>query len=212
MTNTIPTSPVDGADELLARFNALYLEHAAYMAGCVHQFCHQRVPYDRGLAEEAINDGWMKVYRALPTTLDAHRGWVYTVLMNAARDRVRLALHRRPLHFQPLDRLAPADVGSLPYEEDPADVVERWEDLQAVGVRLNALSARERQVLALRVEGVPYVQIAERLGASARTVRTWVWRARGKLTAPAEEGAARRTDGRSLLRARDEDTAKDKSA
>jgi two-component system, NarL family, nitrate/nitrite response regulator NarL len=46
------------------------------------------------------------------------------------------------------------------------------------------LSARERQVLVLLVEGLTYKQIATRLGVSIDRVKGVIWRVKDKLDAP----------------------------
>lgn len=82
--------------------------------------------------------------------------------------------------------VTPRHVGPPPFDSPHADVVE-------------ALTAREVQVLELLAEGLPNKAIAERLGISDQTVKFHVSSIAGKLGAANRTDAVRRAVRRGLI-------------
>ncbi len=136
---------------------------------------------DPGLAEEVVADVFFEVWRSIEHFAGASRPstWIYGIAhfksASAHRDRSR---HKRA-------SVVPTNVESLHRVADDGDVHDRLaarEDLRNVHRVLSTLPEDQRTVLELAViEGLPYDEIADRLGLPEGTIKTRVSRARGKL-------------------------------
>jgi RNA polymerase sigma-70 factor (ECF subfamily) len=171
-------------DALLARVRAR--DSAALRAlfqryhGRVFHFVLRRLR-DPELAEEVVADVFFEVWRSVEHFRGASRPstWIFGIAhfkaTGAHRDRSR---HKRAA-------VVPTNVESLHRVADDTDAGARLvarEELRIVRRVLAGLPDDQRQVLELAVfEGLPYEEIAHRLGVPAGTVKTRVARARARL-------------------------------
>ena len=140
----------------------------------------RKVLLDGPAAEDALQDVWLSVFRAVPRLADAgaFRAWVYRI----ARDRAAREFRtRRPPH-RPLGEAEPAG--------EPADD-DRFtaEDAARVHAALDELSPDHREVLVLRfVEGMTYDEAARVVGCHVGTVRSRLHYAKAALRGVLERG------------------------
>lgn len=167
-TVTAPAEPA--APSSWDRFEALYRSSRddvfAYVATLLR---------DRATAEDVTALAFERAYRRR-RTFDRHRGeeraWLFGIARNAALDELR---RRRRLATLVTD---PEDV-SEPAAEDHAEVALRRTALQAA---LNGLSAREREIVALKFHaGLSGAQLAQVLGVSESNAGTMLHRVMEKL-------------------------------
>ena len=123
----------------------------------------------RDLAQEAFA-------RSLGRAPDDPRAWVFTVAANLARDEARSAIRRRE-HLT----LVKAERETAPAAPDPEKELERKERAGRARAALEALSARDREVLLLQDAGLSYRQIAEQTGLAVGAIGTTLARARKRL-------------------------------
>lgn len=129
-----------------------------------------RLLKDRGMAEELVQDTFVKVWRGADR-FDPERGsprtWIYSIARNSAIDLKR----RRSARPLDLDDPGPEAFGTVePHEH----LVERLEVRDA----LSGLSEDHRAVLELSYdEGLTQSQIAERLSVPLGTVKTRTYHA-----------------------------------
>lgn len=148
--------------------------------GRVFHFVLRRLR-DPGLAEEVVADVFFEVWRSVDHFAGASRPstWIFGIAhfkaTSAHRDRSRF---KRAA-------VIPTNVESLHRVADGADAGARLiarEELGRVRDALEALPDDQREVLELAVlEGLPYEEIAHRLGVPEGTIKTRVSRARAKL-------------------------------
>jgi RNA polymerase sigma-70 factor (ECF subfamily) len=115
-------------------------------------------------AEDALQDVWLDVFRAVPRLADAgaFRAWLYRI----ARDRAARELRKRRPPHQPLGDVDPPGGRAEP---DPFTA----DDAARVHAALDALAAEHREVLVLRyVEAMTYEEIARVVGCQLGTVRS----------------------------------------
>jgi RNA polymerase sigma-70 factor (ECF subfamily) len=101
------------------------------------------------------------------------RGWLYRVASNLAYNALRD--EGRRLHRQ--EETARQAVVMARGEDDPAELVARTDDKQAVRRALANLSQRQAQLLLLRHAGLSYRELAEALGVAPGSVGTLLARA-----------------------------------
>jgi RNA polymerase sigma-70 factor, ECF subfamily len=123
----------------------------------------------RDLAQEVF-------VRAIGSTPDNPRAWLFTVAANLARDETRLVV-RRKKHLALLKREAAAD----PPRVDPVAMMEASARAHVVRRALDALAERDREVLLLRDAGLSYAEIAAQTGLAVGAVGTTLCRARKRL-------------------------------
>lgn len=131
---------------------------------------------DADLAEDVVQETFLRLEARPPEDDRNLRGWIFTVATNLARDHLRTAQHR--------DRLARSAAARLPAAAppvDPADRVERTEERTRVRAALAALSAKERTALLMREEGFKHREIADAVGTTTKSVGTLIARALGKM-------------------------------
>lgn len=136
---------------------------------------------DRAEAEDAAQDAFIRVYRALagwgPTRIrELHLdAWLATIVVNVARTRGRrrrATTSRESLTF--LDELEHPSAGPA---ETPHASLARHEASDAWAARLLALPERYRAPIVLRhVDGLGYDEIGEALERPAGTVKAQVHR------------------------------------
>lgn len=138
------------------------LRHACRLTGSVE------------MAEDMVQETFLCLYRALArgTTIKNPRAWCLCVL----RREIMRHLRRRQHTFTLLDDLEGMAAGRV--EPDYAGFL--FHDVLRF---FDRLSAREEQVLLLRMESLKYSEIAEYLGISSNSVSTLLARALRKLQA-----------------------------
>lgn len=157
-----------GAD-LDATFEALYQTYGAPLLNYLH-----RLLGGRDEAEEAMQDAFVKAYRALPRlSQDANvRAWLYRIATNTARDRLR---RRRLIQWLPLQD---ADRDDTALDHPAALAVDQAD----VGRALAQLAPVYREPLLLyTVQGYDTAEIALMLGISRSAVKKRLVRAREQL-------------------------------
>lgn len=146
----------------------------------VYWFVQRRLR-DANLAEEVVADVFFEVWRSAANFAGASRPstWIFGIAhfkcVGAHRDRKR---HKRasvvPTNVEALHRVAD--------DHDAAERLESREELRLVQQAIAALPEDQRRVIELAlIEGLPYDEIADRLGVPEGTVKTRVARARARL-------------------------------
>lgn len=123
-------------------------------------------------AEEIALDAFVRLHRRGLDDDANVAGWLYRVVTNDALNAVR---SRRRRHGW-LHRFARAEP-SRPAEADPFDLVAGRDDARSVRAALERLPERQRAALALRAEGLSYVEVASALGIRPGSVGTILARA-----------------------------------
>jgi RNA polymerase sigma-70 factor (ECF subfamily) len=114
-------------------------------------------------AEDALQDVWLDVFRAVSRLADAgaFRAWLYRI----ARDRAWRELRKRRPPYQPLEEADSID--------GRAEAHFTAEDVERIHTALNELTAEHREVLVLRyIEDMAYEEIARVVGCQVGTVRS----------------------------------------
>jgi len=138
-----------------------------------------RVLGDRGLAEEATQQAFLKAWRAAES-LDEGREmgpWLATI----AR-RVAIDVHRREARHQAyeLESVAQADPALVTEPQSAEALYDVWEVRRAVA----ELPPDEQEIVRLQhFEGLTHAQIAERLKLAPGTVKSRSFRAHKRLAA-----------------------------
>jgi len=154
-----------------AAFDALYAATSAKLFGvCL------RVLRDRGEAEEAVQDVFVRVWTKADTfavSALSPMSWLVAIARNRSIDRLR---QRRPT--EDIDAAAGVAAG----EPDP----ERRAELSSEGARIDDCMGeleppRASAVRAAYVEGASYAELAVRHGVPLNTMRTWLRRSLLKL-------------------------------
>jgi RNA polymerase sigma-70 factor (ECF subfamily) len=161
-------------DPLVARFEGLrerLLGTAWFVAG------------NRDDAREAVQEAFLRCWRNRDDAREARDldAWIFTVLLNTARDFRRRRTVRRA------DALPEEDAMPAQVSHDPARRAEAREDLARVRDAIRELPETEREVFLLRQNGdLPYERIADTLGIPVNTAKTRMRRALLRLRAAIE--------------------------
>ena len=146
-----------------AAFDAIFEGHRArVLALCL------RLTRDRGLAEDALQETFLDVYRGLPTFRGDARlsTWIYRI---ALRTALRLRARRPEVAA---DREPAA-------AHDPRAALDARDRCRRVEDALAALPAEQRTVVCLfAVDGLGHAEIAEILGVPEGTVKSRLFRGR----------------------------------
>jgi RNA polymerase sigma factor (sigma-70 family) len=158
----------------------LFRRHADWLV----RVTRHRLRCSQALAEDACAHAWLQLCRTQPERTENIAGWLRVVALHEGLRLLRLA-GREPLT---------ADVGRQEHGAEggrqPVPVEERVEapvDVELAAEAREALRAlaglrwRRRRVLALRVAGYSYREIAERLGVTYTNVNRHVTEGRGEL-------------------------------
>ena len=143
---------------------------------------------DRADAEEAVQDAFVKAYRALGRFRDGapFRPWLLRIVANEARNRRRAAGRRGALPLRAVAAVAPGDAAPSP-EATVLSIERRGELLDA----LARLDERDRDVLVHRyLLELDEQETAEALGVRRGTVKSRTSRALERLRAVLGEVAA----------------------
>ena len=138
----------------------------------------------REAADDVVQEAFLALYRDLRAgkLIRDPRSWTF----GAVRNQIRKRSH---VHFQHSEDLVPIEI------LDRFAAVPHWPDVEAasgeeVEVPLTVLTAREREVVLLRLQSFKYREIARQLGNSEKAVATLLARALGKLRQAADRRAA----------------------
>jgi RNA polymerase sigma factor (sigma-70 family) len=138
-----------------------------------------RVLGNRGLAEEATQQTFVKAWRAAGS-LDENRDmgpWLATIARRVAIDVHRSEAHRSA---DPIESVAPGDPALVSWPESAEAVCDVWEARRAV----TELPQDEQEIVRMQhFEGLTHTQIAERLKLPAGTVKSRSFRAHTRLAA-----------------------------
>lgn len=140
---------------------------------------------DEQLAEEAVQEGWIKAWKGLPDYRgdSAVQTWLFTIV---AREVLNLRRRRRPV---PVDfaLLEPLPAKRAESGDPPQSLLdtELWKSLQ---LALSELPWRQRASWHLReMEGLSYTEIARVLDTTPTVVRGQLHRARQALAIRMEQ-------------------------
>lgn len=153
------------ADELERLYQTMYQS--------VVRFLYRKV-WDQDRAEDLAQEVFI---RAMAHRPEKPRAWIFAVASNLARDEARAAVRRKKhltlLTNDPVTLARPATSAE--------DTVEQEEELAQVQSALDALSARDKEVLLLWDAGLSYQEIAQQTGLALGAVGTTLARARRRL-------------------------------
>jgi RNA polymerase sigma-70 factor (ECF subfamily) len=130
---------------------------------------------DPDLAEDVVQETFIRLAERPPTDPTGIRAWLFTVATNLARDALKIGSRRRRLLVENGGLLRPPD------PTPAAEALEREESRARVRRALAALSEKERLLLLMREEGFKHREIAEAVGTTTGSVGTLVARALAKL-------------------------------
>lgn len=128
------------------------------------------------LAEDVVQDVFVRLADRPPARYDNLRGWLFRVATTTAIDSLRSSRRRLRLARERPERLPMADA-----PPDAAAAVERSEVRRRVREALMQLAERERAVLLMREEGFAHHEIAQAVGTTTKSVGTMIARALEKL-------------------------------
>jgi RNA polymerase sigma factor (sigma-70 family) len=176
-------------DELLAeRFEAhrAHLRAVAYrMLGSVTE------------ADDAVQEGWLRLHRADTGEVENLGGWLTTVVARVCLDMLRARTARReaPLDAPDLPDAMVEDVGHPEHEALLADSVG-----QALLVVLDTLAPAERLAFVLHdIFAVPFDEVASILGRTPTAARQLASRGRRRVQVPGASLDADRTAQRRVV-------------
>lgn len=146
-------------------------------------------------AEEVVQDAWISVYRNLPKfeKRSSITTWVYTIVCNAARTRLRKDSRLVPLHEDlqadtgmPAGRFNADGAWTTPPPQwdidSPEQLLEEEQLQDCIEKTTEALPEQQRLVFTLReVEQQPAEDVCNILGVSDSNLRVLLHRARMKL-------------------------------
>jgi RNA polymerase sigma-70 factor (ECF subfamily) len=164
--NTAVVVGLDPADEAWVR--AAFLAHGREL----YHFAVRSLG-DRGLAEEAVQDTFVRAWRAadrFDETVGSLRTWLFAIIRNVVIDMSRARAVRPPLASE-----GPGD-GPLVWGERSDEDFERLLGAWQVEEAIRRLSEDHRIALvAVHYEGRSYQEVASRLGVPAGTVKSRVY-------------------------------------
>jgi RNA polymerase sigma-70 factor (ECF subfamily) len=150
----------------VSAFEALYDRHAARALRVARRLCS-----DRELANEAVQDAFLSIWRGRSRYNPAHgsfASWSMTVVRNRAIDLIRKeasGVSRTALDDDLLATLADGTAGT-------ADLANRRAQVELVRERLDELPDAQREALVLSFYGgLSHGQIAQRLSLPVGTVK-----------------------------------------
>jgi len=143
-------------------FELLFLEHWPRVYGVL-----VRLVGDPAEAEDLALETFWQLYQRPPEQRGSLGGWLYRVATNLGYNALRAAQRRQRYE-------ATAGPAAPP---EPPEAAERAETRRRVRAVLDALPARDAQLLLLRHSGFAYKEIAAALGVAPTSVGTLLARA-----------------------------------
>lgn len=135
-----------------------------------------RILQDSHLAQDAVQESWLRLNRARPDTTDAEK-LRHLLLVTVRHTALNMRRSRRAEPAEDAVFAALPDAGPLPQEK-----LERSETVRCLLAAMQALEETDRAILQLQYgQGMTGEQIAAALGLHAATVRQRSRRARQKL-------------------------------
>lgn len=138
---------------------------------------------DSRLAEEAVQEIFLRVYRSLHR-FDGNRRfftWMFTLAVNHLRSSLRSRRWRRDNTLLSFDDSIREQSFDDKNPDPEADLIKK-EAIRAVHGALQILPVKYREVFVLReIEEIPLKDTAMILGVPENTVKTWTRRSREKL-------------------------------
>ena len=162
-----------------AAFATLYEQTSSHLLGVV-----LRIQRDRAQAEDILQEVYVNVWRAAQS-FDAAQSQPLTWLSSIARNRAIDSLRRT----QTQPQFKPTSSGNDEEDNDvydtvaddapgPLDLLSRASDARALSSCMQALSAQQRQSVALAFfDGLSHAEVAEQMRQPLGTVKSWVRRA-----------------------------------
>lgn len=142
-----------------------------------------RIVRDRGLAEDVLHDAFVSIW-SRAASFDAGRGegrgWIFSVVRNAALNRVRAG--ERSVALDDDAAAAVDDAAALASYRSAADPHELRSDLGRLERCLQGLEPARRDCIVFAyVDGCSHAEIAQRTGNALGTVKSWIQRSLGSL-------------------------------
>jgi RNA polymerase sigma-70 factor, ECF subfamily len=134
-------------------------------------------------AEDIVQHGFLRLYLELERggIIQSTRSWIYRVVRNLALDHLRRCQTREAYDHEWEE--------AQNFRHVNAPTIERTLiDREAMAHALTRLSARERECLLLRTEGLTYAEISDVLSVSVQAVGVYLTRGLRKLSREAEAG------------------------
>ena len=131
---------------------------------------------DTDLAEDALQETFVRLADRPPADDRNLRAWLFTVATRIVRDAWRAGRRHRELLDEAPERAPMGDVG-----DDPVTRLSRNERRRIVRAALDRLEEKERTVLLMREEGFAHREIAQAVGTTTGSVGTMIARALRKL-------------------------------
>jgi len=142
---------------------------------------------DHQLAEEIVQDGFVKVFQKIHQIQDGTKlkSWLMSVVLNQCRTKMRTKRFRFPfLPFDPLDR--EVETGE---SETPEDLYMKMIDSEELSWYIHSLDHRDREVIILfYYHECSIEEIVEVTNMKSSTVKSRLRRARMKLRSEIEKG------------------------
>jgi RNA polymerase sigma-70 factor (ECF subfamily) len=130
---------------------------------------------DPDLAEDLVQDSFVRLAERPPADPAQARTWLYTTATRLAIDAARQRRRRAGLLL-----LGGAGVAPTPLP-DPAEVAESGDLARRVRAALAELGDKERSILLMRTEGFTHREIAAAVGTTTGSVGTLIARSLDKL-------------------------------
>ncbi|MEQ8967799.1 MAG: sigma-70 family RNA polymerase sigma factor [Azospirillaceae bacterium] len=151
-----------------AALHALYEADGPLLLGVAWRILRRRE-----LAEEAVHDAFVKIWRragSFDPARGAPRAWMVAIARNTALDAARDSART-------VATAEPVGAGVVDAAPDPLDVLERLGDRDALRACLETLDEDKRRAILLAyMEGLTHTAIAERTAAPVGTVKSWIRR------------------------------------
>lgn len=163
----MPTGKPSSSD-IRARVSALY---ETYRDGIYRFLVGQGL--NPSAAQEVTQDVFLDLFVALEkgTQMSSERAWLYAVAGRAAVDHWR---HEHGSLWTDLDSASGAAANVPSREASPESEAGHKEQLIRVVAAFHSLSREHRLCLQLRIQGLPYREIARILGISTSTAAEWL--------------------------------------
>ena len=162
-----------------AAFATVYERTSPHLLGVI-----MRIQRDRALAEDILQEVFVNVWRAAQS-FDAAQSQPLTWLTSVARNRAIDSLRRAQAQPQTKTNVTihddeETDVYDTVADDAPGplDLLSRASDARALAACMQALSAQQRQSVALAFfDGLSHAEVAEAMRQPLGTVKSWVRRA-----------------------------------
>ena len=138
------------------------------------RYCH-RLSGDRDAAEDVVQEAMVRLFeRGVEGSSAGIRAWLYKTATHLIRDRYRVEGNRK--------RLLSENPVMTSEPESPATALERTENRERARRALDAMPARDREMLLMRYSGFSYREIADAVDVAATSVGTLLARAERRFT------------------------------